>query len=285
MSVSEQDELILNAYLDGELASSKPLASSNAWPSNRGWLRRSKRAARCAIACAGSCRGRAVRRSTTPHHGKRRSAGERKASSWARSWSSLAASFLVGALLGGGLIFGALNDEGRQDVANQVVSAHIRALMAPQSFDVASSDRHTVKPWFAGKLAFAPKVVDLSTQGFHWWQQGLRHRLGAGRFPRLFKREAPDQRDGNAKSARLVHAAHPTCRTGLSGPKLERWKDHRLGRVRRGGRRAKDLRRPVSRGSGILSSPSRVVMVRLNVTMPHRARTLPLWVISGHRGG
>jgi anti-sigma factor RsiW len=84
----------------------------------------------------------------------------------ARSWSSLAASFLVGALLGGGLIFGALNDQGRQDVANQVVSAHIRALMAPQSFDVASSDRHTVKPWFAGKLAFAPKVVDLSTQGF-----------------------------------------------------------------------------------------------------------------------
>jgi anti-sigma factor RsiW len=46
------------------------------------------------------------------------------------------------------------------------VSAHIRALMSPQSFDVASSDRHTVKPWFAGKLAFAPNVVDLSAKGF-----------------------------------------------------------------------------------------------------------------------
>jgi len=89
-----------------------------------------------------------------------------KARPWARSWSSLAASFLVGALLGGGLIFGALNDQSQQDVASQVVSAHIRALMAPQSFDVASSDRHTVKPWFAGKLPFAPKVIDLSTQGF-----------------------------------------------------------------------------------------------------------------------
>lgn len=85
---------------------------------------------------------------------------------WARSWSALAASFLLGVLLSGGLFFGALNDRGQQDVASQVVSAHIRALMAPQSFDVASSDRHTVKPWFAGKLAFSPNVVDLSAKGF-----------------------------------------------------------------------------------------------------------------------
>jgi anti-sigma factor RsiW len=82
-----------------------------------------------------------------------------------RSWRFLAASLMIGALLGGAVTFGVVNERGG-DVANEVVSAQIRALMAPQPVDVQSSDRHTVKPWFAGKLAFAPKVIDLSARGF-----------------------------------------------------------------------------------------------------------------------
>jgi anti-sigma factor RsiW len=82
------------------------------------------------------------------------------------SLQALAAAAVFGAVISSSVLLTIERYDSREEVARQVVAGHIRSLLASQPFDVASSDRHTVKPWFTSRLPESPQVPDLVAQGF-----------------------------------------------------------------------------------------------------------------------
>jgi anti-sigma factor RsiW len=78
--------------------------------------------------------------------------------------------FAVGATLSAiaasGVLVMVMRGDDQRRILGEVVSAHLRSLQGQHLIDVQSSDQHTVKPWFNGRLDVAPPVVDLTAQGF-----------------------------------------------------------------------------------------------------------------------
>ncbi|MGA2894797.1 MAG: anti-sigma factor [Xanthobacteraceae bacterium] len=114
------------------------------------------------------------------------------------------------------------NDE-QQAIANDVVSAHIRSLQPGHLMDVETSDQHTVKPWFDGKVDVAPPVIDLTAQGFTLLGGRLDYIDGESVASVVYKRR---KHVINLFVARRLGAAHRTVtdRT-VQGYNVRHWSD------------------------------------------------------------
>jgi len=76
------------------------------------------------------------------------------------------AGFAFAALVSGNAYFLAALPSGEERLADNVLDSHLRAVMSGRAIDVVSSDQHTVKPWYSGKLDFSPPVSDFAAEGF-----------------------------------------------------------------------------------------------------------------------
>jgi anti-sigma factor RsiW len=166
LPATQDDIVLLNAYLDDELDAAAALAMERRLAADPVLAAERDRieAVRTAL------RERLPRETPSPELRTRieRAVGIRPAfrpSLFQPNWGTLAASIAATAIVAS-LITSHVVAPPPHREAGAVLSSHVRALMAPQPTDVASSERHTVKPWFNGRLVQAPRVVNLESGGF-----------------------------------------------------------------------------------------------------------------------
>jgi anti-sigma factor RsiW len=78
----------------------------------------------------------------------------------------MAASIVVAAMLSSGATYFGLQHLSQPNSFDQIIAGHERSLLATSPVDVASSDHHTVKPWFDQRLAVSPPVPELAAEGY-----------------------------------------------------------------------------------------------------------------------
>lgn len=132
---------------------------------------------------------------------------------------------LSGAVAASGLLLLVRDDHERQ-IAGDVVSAHLRSLQSGRLMDVETSDQHTVKPWFNGKVDVAPPVVDLTAKGFTLLGGRLDYLDGQAVAAIVYKRRR------HVINLLVEHNAQATGQapsmTTIQGFNVRRWTDHGL---------------------------------------------------------
>jgi len=182
---------LLEPYLDGELdrdsvraleAHVDDCAECQAALANLGRVRHAMRAEAPRYAAPASLRDRIRREAPAPAYAPRMHRMP--------AWSRLAAA-CFGAFVAGAAVMhyaaGPGSADARDQVSRDLFASHWRALAAASPVDVVSSDRHTVRPWFAGKVAQSPRVTDFAEQGFPL-VGGRVDYVGAARVPVLVYR-------------------------------------------------------------------------------------------------
>jgi anti-sigma factor RsiW len=164
----EEARRLLHAYVDGELDPSKTLeleahlAENASTRAECDGLRGMSAAIRAKAGYYAAPIGLAERLAGSvppaPERGPRRFAPSR--------WLIPAAALAGVAVLAWVAATLAMRPGEDERIATEVLSAHVRATLAGRSFDVASSDQHTVKPWLSARLPFSAPVSDLSAQSF-----------------------------------------------------------------------------------------------------------------------
>jgi anti-sigma factor RsiW len=160
---TEERLLLLHAYLDGELDPANSLAIRQQLAADPALRAESERIQ----ALSQVVHERLPREALPPHLRSRLEAKiGRRSAQVHPSWRALAASVVFATAVASGSTWFAMRPVSGGHVAEAVVDSHMRALMAPQPTDVTSSERHTVKPWFNGRIPQSPQVIDLTQHGF-----------------------------------------------------------------------------------------------------------------------